>query len=372
MKILHVIDSEGFYGAETVLVNLVSEQKNQGIEATIVNMRRSNPSDNNLETEARKKRITFAAVPLKAGLDISGAWQIVQFANQNRFDIIHSHGYKPNILLGLMPKAVRKIPMVTTLHGWTSTNTFSKMRLYEQLDLFSLKFMDAVILVTEAMKDHPKLKKKHLKLQVVNNGIPQSDFDSTALDKEIKNFCSKSFVLGAIGRLSKEKGFEYLIEALKLLTEQGVEARVIIIGEGPERSFLEEIVNKGNLQQKIWMPGWRSSARNYIPLFSVFVISSLTEGLPITLLEAMQAKVPVIATRVGGIPEVLDKGTAGILVRPGSATALAEGITHIRADRQFAHKLAAYAYQRVTGKYSSNAMASGYLQLYERVEHEQQ
>ena len=259
--------------------------------------------------------------------------------------------------------------MVSTLHGWTSTNNFSKIRLFELLDLFSLKFMDAVVVVTEAMKDHPRLKKKHLQLQVVNNGIPQINFDSSPLDEEIKDFCSKDFVIGAIGRLSKEKGFEYLVEALKLLTEQGIKARLLIMGEGPERSFLEGIVEKYHLQRKIVMPGFRENAGNYIPLFRVFVLSSLTEGLPITLLEAMQAKVPIIATSVGGIPEVLEEGAAGILVQPGSATALAEGIIHLRADRHNTHELVEHAYARVVSKYNSGAMALGYLQLYERVKH---
>jgi glycosyltransferase involved in cell wall biosynthesis len=369
MKVLHVIDSEGFYGAETVLINLVAEQKRQGIEATIVNMRHCDPAEKSLESEAGRQGLIFTVIPLRAGLDIVGAWEILKYAKQKRFDIIHCHGYKPNILLGLMLKAARNIPMVSTLHGWTSTSNFSKIRLFEQLDLFSLRFMNAVVVVTEAMKHHPRLKKKHLQLQVVNNGIPQIDFDSSLLDEEIKDFCSRDFVIGAIGRLSKEKGFEYLIEALKLLTAQGIKARLLIMGEGPERSFLEGIVEKYHLQQKILMPGFRENAGNYIPLFRVFVLSSLTEGLPITLLEAMQAKVPVIATSVGGIPEVLEEGAAGILVQPGSATALAEGIIHIRADRHNTHKLAEHAYARVVSKYNSGTMALGYLQLYERVKH---
>lgn len=367
MKVLHIIDSEGFYGAETVLINLVAEQKKQGIDALILNMRDADSSAHSLEVEALRQGLPFLVVPVKAGLDIAGAWKILRYAKQNRFDIIHSHGYKPNILLGLMPRMVRKLPMVSTLHGWTSTRKFTRIWAFEQLDLFSLKFMDTIVVVNKAMKEHSRLKKSNLSLHVVNNGIPQIDFESSQLDGTIQSFCSKDFVVGAIGRLSEEKGFEYLIEAISLLTAQGIDARLVIIGEGQERSFLEETIKRFDLQGKVLMPGFRENARNYLPLFNVFGISSLTEGLPITLLEAMQAKVPVVATQVGGIPEVLEEGVSGALVQPGSAEILAEGIMNFLGHRQDTKALLAHAYDRVMNTYSSKAMALGYLQVYQRL-----
>jgi glycosyltransferase involved in cell wall biosynthesis len=101
--------------------------------------------------------------------------------------------------------------------------------------------------------------------------------------------------------------------------------------------------------------------------FSVYAISSLTEGLPITLLEAMRARVPVVATRVGGIPTVLDKGKAGTLVDPGSAAALADGLMAILNNRQLADRLTRHAYVRFSGCYSSQAMANSYVALYRQL-----
>ena len=112
------------------------------------------------------------------------------------------------------------------------------------------------------------------------------------------------------------------------------------------------------------MPGYRKEARNYIPLFKIFVISSLTEGLPITLLEAMQAKTPVIATRVGGIPEVLDNGRAGILINPCSTEELANAIEVCCRNDASTKKLISTAYQRAISEYSNERMASNYFRIY--------
>ena len=370
MKILHVIDSEGFYGAETVLVDLVAEQKRLGIQATILNMRPCPKGEQSLEAAAGKKGLNFVIIPLKAGLDIRGAMRIVRFARNNHFDIIHSHGYKANILLGLMPKCLRKLPMVTTLHGWCSTKRFSKLWLFEQLDLLSLWFMDAVVVVNKSMNRHPYLRKQGLKIQVVNNGIPLIDFakSSTLREQDIVDFCKKDgLVLGAIGRLSKEKNFALLLEVLIRLKKQGLDPYLVIIGEGGERPGLEMLIEKHGLGERVLLAGYRDGARNYISLFDLFLMPSLTEGLPITLLEAMQAEIPIVASAVGGIPEVLDKGKAGLLVNPKNVEELNNAIKRISEDFQLAEQLKKNAGKRVLEEYSCERMAEKYQQIYAKL-----
>ena len=158
-----------------------------------------------------------------------------------------------------------------------------------------------------------------------------------------------------------------MIEALNLLVKKGTDARLVIIGEGYERDFLQDLALQFNLNDRIMLPGYRDSAKNYLPYFKVFVISSLTEGLPITLLEAMQAKVPIVATEVGGILEVLNYGRGGLTVQPGKPFPLNKAISSLYHDGKLAKDLASFSYQEVVTKHKSETMALGYLDIYKKL-----
>jgi glycosyltransferase involved in cell wall biosynthesis len=378
MKILHIMDSAGLYGAEIMLLNLVAEQIELGLEPTIASIGEKEIDEKPLETAAIRRGFNVRNFRMKPGPNIGGALEVLRFAHAAGFEIMHSHGYKGNILFGFMPRRVRKLPLVSTLHGYTSTNGFTKMRVYEWLDTKSLKFIDRVVLVNKGMLNHPRLERLlGVNFQVVDNGIPlptaaREDERIWAdgkggVDAEIADFCAKGFTVGTIGRLSTEKGYRYLIQALKLLQNEGLDARLVMIGEGYQRPELEKLVAAAGLSDRVFLPGYREGARRYLSLFNVFVMSSLTEGLPITLLEAMQAKVPIVATAVGGIPEVLDNGSAGLLVGPGKPGAISEAIHRVFAENQLGQKLGNAAYERVVTAYSSEAMAGHYLEIYQEL-----
>jgi glycosyltransferase involved in cell wall biosynthesis len=372
MKILHIIDSGGLYGAEFMLLNLVAEQIDLGLKPTIASIGEKNNYEKPLEVEAMKRGFKVEKFRMRPGPNIAGALKLLRFAHAEGFDLMHSHGYKGNILIGLLPKFIRKLPLLTTLHGWTSVTGLSKLKAYELLDSLSLNFMDAVVLVNKGMLNNPKLKQRNqLYLHIINNGIPpgknQKDSAAENLDPAILDFCSKGFIVGSIGRLSSEKGYEYLINAIDLLVDSGIDVRLAIIGEGDKRDYLEKLISQKELTGKVLLPGYRDNAKNYLRFFNVFVISSLTEGLPISILEAMQAKVPIVASEVGGIPDTLDNGNAGLLVKPCKKSDLSEAIIKIYHDADLAERLINNAYQRVNTSYSSKAMALEYFNVYKKL-----
>ncbi|KJS28689.1 MAG: hypothetical protein VR64_23500 [Desulfatitalea sp. BRH_c12] len=377
MKIFHVIDSGGLYGAEVMLLNLAREQRRIGLDPVIISIgdRRSGPKP--IEIEAQENRLPLETFRMTPGPNILGAISLLRRARQTGAQIIHSHGYKGNILLGLVPSCLRSVPLVSTLHGWTSTTRFTRMTLYEALDRTALRFVDAVVCVNAGMLDNPLLGaiKNHRKLVVIDNGIspgPQAadDISSMELSKSagMDAFSPANIpTIGTIGRLSLEKGYDILIRAFRRILDTGIEARLVIIGEGSERTKLEKEIRQLGLTGKVFLLGYHKNAYRFMARFSVYAISSSTEGLPITLLEAMRARVPVVATRVGGIPTVLDSGKAGILVDPGSAAALADGLMAILNNRQLADRLTRHAYVRFSGCYSSQAMANSYVTLYRQL-----
>ena len=367
MKILHIIDSGGLYGAEVMLLNLMSEQVKLGLEPILASIGEQGISEKPLEVEARRRGFHVETFRMRPGPNIAGAFKILHYAWRSGVDLLHSHGYKGNILFGLMPKGLRRLPLVTTIHGWTWTGGLDRMALYEWLDRLSLRFIDRVVVVNNAMIDKVSLKRIH----VVNNGISIDSTDSKSstapIDPTITDFCRNGFTIGAIGRLSPEKGFDILLEALKEVADSKPEVRLVILGEGNERGALEAQIKILGLEEQVLMPGYTANARRYLPQFRIFALSSLTEGLPIVILEAMQAGVPIVATRVGGIPGVLENGRAGILLESGSCKALSEGIFEVINNQVAAVEKVQVARQRLIDHYSSRAMAESYREIYRSV-----
>ena len=363
MKILHIIDSGGLYGAEIMLLSLVEEQIGLGLHPVIASIGDKKVCEKPFETEALKRGLNLIKFRMFPGPNVSGAYKLIKFARDNKFDVMHSHGYKGNILLGFIPGFITKIPLVATLHGYTSTRGISKMRLYEWLDTRSHKFIDAVVLVNKGMMNHPKIKKQtRIKFHVINNGIPV--FRNGEKQEKGKK---ELFTIGSIGRFSTEKGYTHLIESFYLLLKKGVDARLVLIGEGYERERLEQRVKYFMLEDMVVFTGYRENAGKYISDFDVYAISSLTEGLPITLLEAMQARTPVVATSVGGIPEVIQHLKEGLLVEPCDPPAMADAFYLLKNDPLYSKELADKAYDKVIRSYSSLRMAKEYLTLYSDV-----
>lgn len=389
-KVLHIIDSGGLYGAEVLLLNLMTEQVKMGLEPAIASIGEKNIEEKPIETEAIERGLNVKKFRMRSGPNYAGALKIIRFAQKEGFNIIHSHGYKGNILFGLLPKKIRKLPIVATLHGWTSSDSFTRMKMYEWLDAFSLKFIDAVVLVNKGMFSNPKLKSlNNIKFYIINNGIPIPDLQynnsndqpfnqsvtqqtqqtqrtqlTNSLDSSILDFCSKQYTIGSIGRLSEEKGYRYLIEAFNLLIQKGINSNLIIIGEGKERNFLERLIEKYRLTDRVLLPGYCFSARNYLTYLDIFVLPSLTEGLPITLLEAMQAKVPIVATRVGGIPDVLKNNIDALLVEPRDQENLAKSINLVFDNSKLGDRLVSRSYNKVMSEYTVEKMAMKYLEVY--------
>jgi len=372
MKILHVIDSGGFYGAEVMLVNLVEEQVKQGLCPVIASIGDPLVAEKALEIEAGKRGLPVKIFRMRPGLNLNGAKQILHYCQDEDFDLIHSHGYKCNVLLGALPKFVRKKPMLSTVHGWTSTTGFTKMRVYEWLDALSLRFVDGVVVVNQGMLQNPKIARlNRKKLFVVDNGLPINPPDTShlkPLDQDIVDFCQDGFVVGSIGRYSVEKGFDILLKAFCLFRDQVNSAKLLLLGDGGQRAHYERIIsNEKNLSGRVMLTGYRRNAWRYLSLMHVYVISSLTEGLPITLLEAMRGKVPVVATRVGGIPDVLKDGLGGDLVEPGNSQNLAKAISAQFFNPGIMKKKVEYSFEKFNHYYSLKAMAQKYVDVYESI-----
>jgi len=159
------------------------------------------------------------------------------------------------------------------------------------------------------------------------------------------------FIIGYVGRLSKEKGIEYLLKAGEILKQQGRHIKIIIIGDGQEREFLECISLQSGLKENVIFAGFLIDVERWLPAIDVFVLPSLTEGTPLALLEAMLCGIPVVASKVGGVPDIVKSGMNGILVQPGSAQEIADAISLLYDDKDVRLKFGKEAQATVKTKY---------------------
>jgi glycosyltransferase involved in cell wall biosynthesis len=371
LKILHLIDSGGLYGAEKMLLSLVQEQKHRGLEPMILSAGEPGISEKPLETEAIAKGLPVTPWRMKPGFNLQEAWKILKWAQENKYQLLHSHGFKFNVLLGMYPEWVRRIPMISTIHGYVHAPRFSKLWVYECLDRLAIRKMQGVVLVADAMKKEFRCNFPSERLEVIPNGLNISELEraaSVALDEPFRSFINshKPIVLG-IGRLSREKGFDRLIRAFADLKQKYPDSGLIIAGEGALRSEFETLIDQLKIKSDVLMPGYCATVPSLLNCSTVLVMPSLTEGLPITLLEAMSLKTPIVASAVGEIPKVLGNGDGGEVLNDVEPQTIAAAIDRCITHTHQSNEKAEWAHSRVKGKHSSEAMCVHYLQFYNRI-----
>jgi glycosyltransferase involved in cell wall biosynthesis len=205
------------------------------------------------------------------------------------------------------------------------------------------------------------------KIRVVDNGIALERFAKLVETNIVKNqlgLDEKIRIIGTIGSLVIEKGHIYLLEAARQILDVVKDLKFLIIGDGPLRKALEEKSEELGIKKDIIFMGQRKDIPELLMAMDVFVLPSIKEGLPIALLEAMASKRPVIATRIGAIPNVIENEDIGVLVEPEDITGLRDAIMNLLNDPGRMNLLARKGFDRVCRDFSSDEMAKNYLKLY--------
>ena len=373
MRILHLIHSEGVYGAELILLYLAREQQQRGHEPIVGSIRDPGTPETPFESWATSWGLRVEPIRIAPRPTPSVTLSLLRTVRRLTPDVLHSHGYKSNVLLGPMPRSWRA-PMLATLHGWTDPRRFSALWLYESLDRLALRRLDLVVVVTRSMLGLPALRGVAAsRLQVVENGIPPLDVRLADLQTrsvqpvpaDLIEFTTAQPTLVAIGRLSPEKGFLQLIEAFaQARAREASTHQLLIVGDGPHRAALTERIATRGLAGMVRLTGYLDGADRLLAKAAGFVVSSRTEGMPLVLLEALQWRVPILATAVGGIPEVLDGGQRGLLVPPDDLTALTLGLCHLMSAKNDGARTVSTDSAPAWDRYTTAKMTTEYLAAY--------
>lgn len=324
MRVVHIIDSGGYYGAEVMLVHLCNAQQQLGIDVEVISIGTPGAYEKPLETKLRENNIACKPWRMMALPDLRQSFKILEYCRNTAANVIHSHGYKSNILLGLIPRRWRGLPVVATVHGYTRQKGLSKLAVYQWLDKHCLKRLDAVVLVSEGMRHQVDATDLGSKLHVIPNGIPEEI--PAAAAEPIELFEKGDFKIAAIGRLSHEKNFQLLIRAIPLILTQVPHAKLVIFGEGGERAALEALIEELSLKDRIVLPGYINEPSRVYRHADVFVNCSLTEGMPITLLEAMREGCPIVATDIPANRALLSDLYESTRLCPFSPSSVAEAV----------------------------------------------
>lgn len=372
LRVLHLIDSGGLYGAEQMLLTLVEEQMRQGLEPTILSAGKPGINEKAIEAEAHRRGLPLVRWRMLAGFNPRQAWKILKWSGSQGFQILHSHGYKFNVLLGIWPRRFIKAQLVTTVHGYVMSSFPSRSWLYESLDRWALRRFDHVVLVDQGMERIPGLASlPERSRRVVPNGLSPAVEQAPALPAEIARFRERhSTCFVAVGRLSPEKNFSLLIRSFAEAIKGDQDCGLVILGAGGQEQHLKQLANELGVSEHLFFAGYVENAGALLGQFDALLISSDTEGLPMALLEAMRAGVPVAATSVGAIPEVLSGSSAepaGLLVPPGQDSELSKAIFALISDPHKRTALAKRAHRRFHDQFTAPAMAETYSQCYAAV-----
>ena len=292
-----------------------------------------------------------------------GSWRPLMALLRSGVDVLHGHKIGSNVWASVLGTLARTPTIVAHEHTWS----FSGQPMRKLLDRRLIGARADAFLTVSAADRRRMIEIERIdpgKVILVPNGIPDPP-PSGGSDLRHELGLAAAPIVGTVCALRPQKALGVLIEASSELADRIPGIKVVIVGAGPERPRLEHLIAELGLEETVLLLGHRDDARELIRSFDVAVCSSDFEGTPLSVLEYMQAELPIVATRVGGIPDVIEDGVEGVLVDPGDPGALAGAIEGVLADPSLAAGLAAAARRRQVGEFGIDVTVQAIERIYE-------
>jgi len=319
------------------------------------------------------RKLKLQGVPTES-LDITGtprpadAARLAEVITRVRPDVVHAIMFKAIQLCRLAkPKVAFPFKLVSSPRVHYRTRSVWTLLLDRALksrdDLLIAECEASRTFLVERLGYAPS------KVLTIRNGVELAGWPLSKVDRQKRRMELRlnagEILVGAVGRLDKQKGFATLIEAMSRLKK--TDLRCVILGEGPERPRLEALIRRHELEKHVWLYGERPDIVTWLSAFDIGCLPSLWEGLPNTLLEAMALGLPVVASSVDGVPEVVENGKTGVLVAPSAPAALAKALKDLSADPERRAALGAAAHAAIMEKFTVRRMMDEYQDAYTAV-----
>jgi glycosyltransferase involved in cell wall biosynthesis len=349
VRIYQFITPSQIGGAEVHVMALCRKLAERGHEVTVI------CPHGRLLTEELRRRGTNLWTPCTTGkVDLLTLARLAARLRRDRAELIHAH-LSTASLIGSLAARIAGVPAVATVHGLNSRTCF--------------RFAHRLIAVSNAVRCHLVAQGvPESRISVIYNGIDFARYqqapDAAALRDRL-GVAAGEPLIGAVGRLGPEKGHAHLIEAAAILiVRESLPVRLMIVGGGRSRQALEQLARRCGIADRVIFAGFQSDVMPYEAALDVFCLPSLKEGLSLSALEAMALGKPVVASRVGGTPEVVADGETGVLVEPANPEALAQALAALLGDPQRARVMGRAGRERVARLFDLERMVDEIEALY--------
>ncbi len=340
--------------------NLVATSKllAGAVDFRVVTFIRGDAPSTEFTQQLHKHGLDCEVVRERFRYDPRGLSTIRQIVKSYRPDVVQIHNGKSRLYLYMLRRMglLRKLATIDCYHGETWTDT--KQLAYNKLDRWLFRRARNVIVVSQRqVRLLEEFGVPKDRITVIYNGIRLRDSSPRTPDAQLN--------IITVGRLSREKGHNDLLAAVRILHERGGSAfKLTVVGDGPEIESLKNRVTQYDMDDIVEFTGYQPDPTPYYETADLFVLPSLTEGIPNVLLEAAIHYVPIVSTSVGGVPEMFDQGTEAVLVPPAQADALADAMGRCLNDAAFRHELAMGARAKVERQFTDDHRAQQYLAYY--------
>lgn len=362
MVVAHVLSSLQIGGQERVALDLASGQVEAGHSVVVVSL--ASAADSPLAAAFEARGVAVRTAPKRAGLDPTLSVRLGQLFRRERPAVVHTHNRVPLIYAAAAAR-LGGARVVHTRHGPGRGSRGERW-----LRRAAGRFLNAYVAVTPELETLARELGDCSpgKLSVIENGIDLQRFaggGDRAAARAALGLPPDAWVVGSVGRLAPEKDYPLLVRASAPLL--GADARLLIVGGGSEAEAIRAQATTSGVEAFVALPGSRDDVPQALATMDAFALSSRLEGLPLSVLEAMAAGVPVVAPAVGGLPSLIRDGETGLLFPAGDEEALGARLAALRADPARARAMGAAGQAYVHAHHSREAMVRRYLDLYTRI-----
>jgi len=364
-RLLYLIVDLPVGGAEIQLLNLVRHLDRDRYSPVVLCIGKNGPIGEEIAKEGVP--VTELGLLRRGGGDRRIVTLLREFLRREKISLVHSHLYHANYF-GRLAAFRERIPAVCTIH-----NTYAHPKIHRRLINRWLARKTARIIAVSGPVREDIIRYDGVdpsKVVVIPNGVDPGRFDIPLTRVEARErlgIPAEHFLIGTVGRLEEQKGLRYLVDAVRMLRERGKNAFLLVAGSGREEVRLREQATRGGIEDAVFFLGARRDVPDLYRAMDVFALSSLWEGGPITLLEAMASGLPVVATPVGFVPEVVRDGVNGFLVPARDPAMLGEALWRVREDPVRAAEIGREGRETVRDRYTHRHLAEKVMAVYEEV-----